>query len=323
MLLFIIKRFYSYNGYEQISNGLKTSATFVVDMLKMEGHKAKLVEAIDGNCIDRLVTEYRPRICILEALWVTPEKLEELRRLHPSVEFVVRIHSEIPFLANEGISIAWLAAYLKIGVKVGFNSHQAREDFEAIGESLYLPNSYPIRKMRYEHKRGEALNVGCFGAIRPLKNQLEQALGAIRYAKSIGKKLHFHMNGTRKEQGGDNNLKSIQAAIDATDNSLILHGWLDHEGFLELIKKMDFCLQVSLSESFNIVGADAVSLGVPLIGSAAIRWLPKRSRAVTDSAKAIADKMHEADHTTALMNHEALEHYVSNSIEIWNYFATL
>jgi len=323
MVLFIIKRFYSYNGYEQISNGLRTSATFVVDMLKMEGHRAKLVEAIDGNCIDRLVTEFRPRICILEALWVTPLKLKELRRLHPSVEFVVRIHSEMPFLANEGISMEWLSEYLKSGVKVAFNSRQAKQDFEAIGESLYLPNSYPLRKMRYEHQRGNSLHVGCFGAVRPLKNQLEQALGAILYARSTGKTLHFHMNGTRKEQGGDNNLKSIKAAVEATGNKLILHGWLDHEAFLEVIKEMDFCLQVSLSESFNIVAADAVSLGVPLIGSAAIRWLPKRSRAVTDSAQAIAQKMHLADHTTALMNHEALESYVENSIEVWNSFATL
>ena len=67
MLLFIVKKLHSYNSGYYVSTGLKTSAKFVVDMLNHGGHKALLVEAIDGNCIDRLVTENKPRIVILEA----------------------------------------------------------------------------------------------------------------------------------------------------------------------------------------------------------------------------------------------------------------
>lgn len=326
MILFVIKRFYDYNGYNQVTNGLKTSAGFVVDMLKREGHKARLVEAVDGNCIDRLVTEFKPKIVILEALWVTPEKMKELKKLHPRVRWVIRIHSEISFLAQEGISIEWLAAYIKLGAEVAFNSLQAQEDFECIGKSLYLPNWYPVRSLRYEHERNDEcsdiVNIGCFGAIRPLKNQLEQALAAIRYAQNNDKKLRFHLNGTRQEQGGDNNLKSIEAALKATNNELVLHPWLDHEDFLELVQKMDFCLQVSLSESFNLVSADAVSMGVPLIGSAAIRWLPRRSQAPTDSAKVIAEYMDLTDQITVVMNHTALADYSNKSAAIWNAFAT-
>lgn len=323
MILFIVKKFYSYNGYEQVTNGLITSAGFVVDMLKIEGHKALLVEAVDGNSIDKLVFENKPNIVILEALWVTPAKMKELRILHPRVRFVVRVHSEIPFLANEGISIEWLAAYVKLGVDVAFNSEQTQKDFDIISDSLYLPNFYPVRKLRYQHQQGHQLNIGCFGAVRPLKNQLIQTLAAIKFAKSKGKKLFFHMNGTRLEQGGNNNLRSIAAALAATNNELVLHGWLDHAGFLNLIKSMNFCLQVSLSESFNIVAADAVSLGVPLIGSSAIRWLPRRAQAPVDSADAIAKRMENADQSTVLMNHEALENYCNESVAIWNDFATL
>lgn len=325
MILFVIKRFYDYNGYSQVTNGLKTSAGFVVDMLKREGHKARLVEAIDGNCIDRLVTEFKPKIVILEALWVTPDKLAELRKLHPHIRWVVRVHSEISFLAQEGISIEWLAAYLKLGVEVAFNSSQAQEDFEGIGKSLYLPNFYPVRSLRYAHERndhGHTVNIGCFGAIRPFKNQLEQALAAIRYAKHKGKKLRFNMNGTRQEQGGNNNLKSIAAAMADTGNELVLHDWLAHEDFLELIQKMDFCLQVSYTESFDITAADSVSLGVPLIGSKAVRWLPVRSQAPVDSAKAIAEYMERTDQITVVMNHTALADYSNKAAIVWNTFAT-
>jgi hypothetical protein len=35
---------------------------------------------------------------------------------------------------------------------------------------------------------------------------------------------------------------------------------------------MDICLQSSFSETFNIVGADVITQGVPLVGSTEIPW---------------------------------------------------
>lgn len=323
MILFILKRFYDYNsGYgHQVSNGLKTSALFVVDLLRLEGFKAKLVEAIDGNCIDRLVTENKPRIVVLEAVWVTPDKLRELRKLHPKVRFVVRIHSETPFLANEGMVVKWLKEYTEIGVEVSFNSLVTRQDFEVIFPSIYLPNYYPVRKIRHRERSGDVVDVGCFGAIRPLKNQLIQCLAAIRFAKHTGRRLRFHMNGTRAEQGGNENLKNITSAMNAAGEELVLHPWLDLEEFLDLVGEMDYCMQVSLSESFNLTAANAVSMGVPLIGSSAIRWLPKRSQAPVDNSIGIAEKLEQADRTTVVMNHAALESYLSDARVVWERFA--
>jgi hypothetical protein len=80
---------------------------------------------------------------------------------------------------------------------------------------------------------------------------------------------------------------------------------------------MDVCLQVSLTESFNITSADAVSMGVPLVGSPAIRWLPSRSQASVDSASAIAAAMGLADSTMVVMNHAALTSYLATATGIW------
>lgn len=321
-VLFILKKFYeSGGGYNQVSNGLKTSAKFVIDLLKQEGFKAKLVEAIDGNCIDRLVTENKPRRVVLEAIWVTPTKLAELKKLHPHIKWTVRIHSEIPFLAAEGQSVAWIFEYLKMGVEVAFNSSQTVQDFKALGKAAYLPNYYPLRKPRPAQRATPVLNIGCFGAIRPLKNQLIQAFAAVEFAKAAGTKMTFHMNGTRIEQNGNNNLKNIVALFAATGYTLELHPWLDHDDFLELIASMDICLQVSLSESFCIVASDSVSMGVPLIGSEAIRWLPKISQADVSSVKSITDAIHRASVTTVHMNHAALESYLHEAREIWEEWA--
>lgn len=318
LTLFIIKKFYDYDGAYQVSNGLRRSAQFVVDMLLREGRRAKLVEAIDANCIDRLVTEESPERVVIEALWVTPAKFAELQRLHPLIEWCVRIHSEIPFLANEGIAVEWIAAYFKQRLTVAFNSEETAKDFELLGPSVYLPNYYPLRKPRASAPPASArLRVGCFGAIRPMKNQLIQAFAAIQYAQDNGATLEFHMNGSRVEQSGGNNLRQIKALFEATGHALIIHPWLDHEEFLELVASMDICLQVSLTESFNIVSADAVSMGVPLVGSQAIDWLPKRSKAHVDSISSICAVMARADKAMVEMNHAALEDFLEDSSRLW------
>jgi len=48
---------------------------------------------------------------------------------------------------------------------------------------------------------------------------------------------------------------------------------MTHESFTHLIRKMDFGLQVSFSETFNIVAADFVHLKVPIVGSSEIEWM--------------------------------------------------
>jgi len=316
--LFIIKRFYDYGGAYQVSNGLKRSAQFVVDMLLSEGHRSKLEEAIDANCIDRLVSENKPRKVVIEALWVTPAKFAELQKLHPKVEWTVRVHSEIPFLANEGIAVEWIVAYFAQGIKVAFNSAETAKDFYILGPGMYLPNFYPLRKPRPAQDPWMYLHVGCFGAVRPMKNQLIQAFAAITFAKQRNQLLVFHMNGSRIEQSGENNLRQIKALFDATGQELVIHPWLDHEEFLELVSEMNICLQVSLTESFNIVSADAVSMGIPLIGSSAIDWLPKRSKARADSVSSICAAMGRADHAMVQMNHAALDTFLETSLEAWN-----
>ena len=83
-------------------SGLLNSATFVKDMLNDLGFVAELVEVVDNDCIDREVTKARPDIVIIEALWVVPPKFSVLAKLHPKVKWVIRNHSEIPFLSMEG-----------------------------------------------------------------------------------------------------------------------------------------------------------------------------------------------------------------------------
>jgi hypothetical protein len=319
MILFIIKRTHDYDGDQVISNGLRNSAQFVVDLLMHEGIKARLVDVIDANGIDAAVTRYRPERVVIEALWVTPTKLDELAAIHHGVKWTVRAHSELPFLAQEGCAVEWLAAYEKLPhVEVAFNSGQTVEDLAGLIFSIWLPNYYPLSRPRAERPtpHGE-LRVGCFGAIRPLKNQLIQAVAAIQWAKRKKRPLVFHMNGGRVEQNGSNNLKNIEALFADMEETLVMHEWLARPEFLELVAEMDVCMQVSLSESFNITAADAVGMGVPVVGSASVPWLTRRSQADPGSAASIVDALGRADRITVFMNHQSLEDYLAAARKKW------
>jgi hypothetical protein len=333
-ILFICKRGGIYGGVYgegtgKRTSGLKVSAGFVVDMLLRNGVEAKLVEVTDNNDIDREVTAYRPDHVIIEALWVVPSKFTVLRPLHPAVEWIVRIHSEIPFLANEGSAIGWILEYLDMGIEVAPNSPRALAALRVVAPSAeaplrYLPNYYPTELTPRKPTRPSngAVEIGCFGAVRPAKNQLMQAVAAIGFARQRGLYLRFHMNGTRIEHGGSPVLKNISALFARTpDAELVLHPWLDHREFIRLVRHMDVAMQMSFSESFNIVSADCAGVWIPLCVSPEISWVIPTYQAAPTSLESIQrtlgaayDSRHQAAPT---QNFQSLQRASFEAVAIW------
>lgn len=298
-VLFILKYRHQYSSYSDEtfttkSSGLLNSARFVQDMLLSEGYDSKLVEVIDNNDIDREVYRYAPDIVIIEALWVVPPKFEILRKLYPNIKWVLRIHSEIPFLSNEGVAIQWInESIAQKNVYVGFNSYETHQNFvdyirinnhHLAHKALYMPNYYPVSDTctPYRLDNESVINVGCFGAIRPMKNQLIQAFAAIEFAKSNNIGLRFHINSSRLDDPKNASaLKNIRELFKNLPSqfALVEHDWLLRKEFLNLVRRMDIGLQMSLSETFNIVAADFVNMDVPILVSSEIEWMPKYFRA--------------------------------------------
>lgn len=295
---------YSHGGF---SSGLLNSARFVVSMLHGSGIHADLVQVFDNNGIDAEIAKHKSSHVVIEAFWVVPEKFDILKRLHPGVIFVVRNHSETPFMAQEGVAVDWTLGYLRRGVQVAPNSPSMHLDTLTLAEAhgilnphdlvKLLPNSYPLdavqKKTRLRQRFSDGLDVGCFGAIRPMKNQLQQALAAMRYAGPCNYQIRFHINGNRVEQG-DNVLRNLRAAFRGSRHSLIEHAWVDHKDFIDLVGAMDINLCVSLSESFCIVAADSVALGIPTVGSPEIDWMVRKSKADPTDAVSIVNAMYDA-----------------------------
>ncbi|PPD53436.1 MAG: hypothetical protein CTY12_04970 [Methylotenera sp.] len=343
-VLFILKRredFHDCPSYSQngLSTGLLNSASFVQDMLIRQGVESKTVVVIDNNDIDREVSAFKPTHVIIEAIWVVPEKFDVLSRLHPTVKWVVRYHSETPFIANEGIAMSWLFDYARRpNVYIGINAprfmDEVRVMLRAAGLShsevqqrvIFLPNYYPIPQAiqaQRPNTRSHIVNVGCFGAIRPLKNHLLQATAALRFANMIGKVLLFHVNIGRVEMKGDpilNNLKAMFDNIGHSGHQLIIHKWAPHDKFIELVKNMDIGLQVSFSETFNIVAADMVTSGIPVVVSNEIPWAKAGVVSSTTSSVEIARTLKETYedwNTNIRLNNRGLRGYVETSTSFW------
>ena len=299
-VLFICKKRKTYGTgpYTHIvSSGLLNSAKFVNDMLVKNGVDSHIVEVIDNNSIDREVTLYKPTHVIIEALWVVPSKFEVLTKLHPNVKWIIRLHSEIPFIANEGIAMEWIFEYMKYpNVIISVNSPRIEKELNAVASTpmLYLPNFYPVsfkNKQNIEKQCTDTINIGCFGAVRPMKNHLMQAVAAIKFANETGNNLRFHINVTRVENNGDPVLKNIRNLFLNSPHELIEHTWLTHEEFVKLISTMDLCLQVSFSETFNIVTADAVNNNVPVVVSEEIKWVASIFKVLPTNSDNIISKI--------------------------------
>lgn len=295
-VLFILKRREDYSqdpsySKQGVSTGLWNSARLVCEMLNRNDIDSKLVEVIDNNCIDKEVTAYKPTHVIIEALWVVPDKFAILSKLHPTVKWVIRLHSETPFMANEGIAYEWIRDYLKypnvilsanakrmlqevrflVKEQHGLSEKEAKEKVIFLS-NYYYPQNMHIPKIPKDHS---IINVGCFGAIRPLKNHMIQAIAALMFAKKLGRKLHFHINTGRNEMKGDPILKNLISMFEGLKDAghvLHLHQWMPHPEFLEVVKTMDIGLQVSFTETFNIVSADLAACNIPIVVSEEVMW---------------------------------------------------
>ena len=153
--------------------------------------------------------------------------------------------------------------YFHRGIEICCNGERALEAVSIFAASegfstglfWYGPNVYPTTSfggpnvLNPDHP---SLNVGCFGAVRPFKNQLQQALAAINFGNKINRSINFNISSTRVEQHGDEALRNIRALFKRSiKHKLIERPWHNHEQFLGLIKSMDISMLVAVTESLQ------------------------------------------------------------------------
>jgi hypothetical protein len=303
-----------------IHRGLGVNASHTAAVLRGRGVDAQealfLPDQLPAKLIETL-KQHRPRVAVLMALFLDPRTIAGIAAAFPRTRFYVKCHSNAQFLAGESsgwqrlLQIADVSMGLP-NLSIGCASEDMTRTLQALGvKAVSLPNVYDLAAA--EHARGigklnsGGVHIGMFGALRPFKNAIGQTC-ALAVAKRIsGRPLVLHINGTRAEMGGANDLAQMREICQRADLRLEVHGWLAHAEFVTLAAQMHVALQVSFTETFNYVAADCVAAGTPVVGSPAIRFLPAAWKVNPDDAGAIAAAILDAPSWDVAVGQRALE----------------
>jgi len=329
-VLFILKeRLYS---QAKTSYGLINSATLVAEFLTRHHHHCKVIEVLDANFIDKEIHRFKPDIVILEALWCPTYKLDELMNLrrHKHIKWIVRVHSDMAFLSVETQGIKLLNEYIglcKKDLTIALNNYKF---VLSLSEALrykftYLPNIVTIKNPELDFlEERHRMDVGCFGAMRILKNQCFQAICAIRAANQLEKKLYFHITPNLSIYN-DPVLANLIELFKGNKHELVIHDWLPNDEFQKLVRKMDFGMQLSFTESFNIVSADFINNNRLIIVSEAIDWLfPLVTASTIDYEEATQKIIYAYNHRNGIIlkarEKKHLQEYNDNAEHEWMKF---
>jgi len=297
-LLFILKeRFYSSS---KSSYGLINSSLHLIKYLEQFNTECKVTTVIDYNSIDKEVFDFKPDIVIIEALWVSAEKLKELSSIkrYENIKWIVRVHSDMGFLSSETLAVKYINDYIELNNDNIIVSLNNKKFVEHLSDSmnynfLYLPNIINIKDKNYEKSiETNIINIGCFGSLRLLKNQCFQAMCAIKAANKLNKILKFHITADIDADADKNPvLKNLKELFKNTKHELIVHSWLENEDFHKLIKQMDLGLQISYTETFNIVTADFINNDKLIVVGETIDWIPSILKTSTIDYKKAMNKI--------------------------------
>jgi len=329
-VLFILKeRLYSQS---KTSYGLINSATLVADFLTRHRYHCKVVEVFDANSIDKEIYNFKPNVVILEALWCPTYKLEELMELkrYRHINWICRVHSNIGFLSVETQGLKLINEYIglhKTNLTIALNNNKF---VDSLSEALrykftYLPNIITIKDIEPDFlEERRHMDVGCFGAMRILKNQCFQAMCAIRAANRLEKKLFFHITPNLSIQN-DPVLANLRELFSENRHELVVHDWLPNDEFQKLVRSMDFGIQLSFTESFNIVSADFINNNRLIIVSEAIDWLfPLVTTSTIDYEEATQKIIYAYNHRNGILlkarERKCLREYNDGAEETWMRF---
>lgn len=282
----IFYRNFKHHHHKHSHVGLGVSSLHLAKILKKHGICVNVYGIWLGPDIEKILRQH-PEIthAIIQAPWLDVNSLGSLLFEFPQVKFAVICHSQIGFLQVEAGAVKLIREYLMLqdeSINFSFASNSKRfKDFvkKAYNSACaYLPNMYELERPSKGKKKRQndssLLRIGSFGAIRLLKNHSTAAAAALELARKRGVDLEFWMS-TQREEHGKGVLQMIQNLFAGLNWAKIVENpWQSWAAFRHTVGHMDLNMQISATETFNLVSADSVAEGVPIVGSESIEWLP-------------------------------------------------
>lgn len=332
----VYKNFAAHKGISHI--GLGVSAMLNAEELRKYVGPAEVIPANNNIEIVKAITKYNKEHplapftdIVISAPWLSTRDLRAIVEHFKNIKFAVLSHSNVGFLQADPNGVRLLREGLKLSQEVpNFSICGNSKKFVDWMELAYgipvglLPNMYPIHDVKPKHFPKEGtINIGTFGAVRPQKNVLTAAAAAIIIMRKMNRPVDFYISSGRDE-GGTQTLMNAMRQL--TDNipgfELKKAPWRPWHEFKKVVASMDLLIQVSYTESFNMVTADGVSVGVPSVVSRAIDWAPKDWKANGDDALDVARIGVEILNSRRMHNEgvDALENHNKEALKDWKKF---
>lgn len=326
------KNFAAWKGISHI--GLGVSASLNAEVLNKHSIPAVVLPSRHNVDIVEGIREYNSHHhhhkltnVIISAPWLSMKDLRSMVTHFKHINFAVLCHSNVGFLQADPNGTRLLREGLAFSQEVpNFTIAGNSEKFVEWMETAYgvpvvlLPNMYPIIGATKPWLDKGPIRIGVFGAVRPQKNVITAAGGAVALSRLMDRPVELWLNSGR-EEGGTGTLMNALRQLTANIPGFELKNspWAPWQEFKEIVRSMDLLIQVSYTESFNMVTADGISVGVPSVVSDAIDWAPKEWKAHADDALDVAkvgvrlliDEELRCKGTHALKehNHKALRHW--------------
>lgn len=302
--LLLNKNFASRAGISHI--GLGVSAILTAKYLNANGLRTQVVPIVNpvdlGPAIETANAIQPVTHVVVAAPWIPTAIYANLCQRYPHIHFAMNCHSNVGFLQADASGAQLFREALEL--------EQGTHNFHATGNSSvfassveitygrpcgYLPNLYylddieePIRPGWSQ--TGGVLRIGVFGAIRAQKNVMTAVWAAMEISSILKAQTEIWLSTAREDdQAARMILKAVRALTANMPNvRLVESPWTAWPQFRKIVGSMHLLIQVSYTESFNIVTADGCAEGVPSVVSSAINWAPPQWFAEVDDAHDVA-----------------------------------
>jgi hypothetical protein len=271
----------------------------------------------------------RPTHIVIGAPWLPTLDLQVLVHGNPDIHFAIVCHSNVGFLSADPQAITNFRQMLDLeqgalNTTAGGNSKRFCGWIQnSYGRPCtWLPNLYFLESTMPVYRRpwsGGTLNIGSFGAVRPLKNTLSAAGAALELHNDFHVPVNFYISVGRIE-GGSTVVRSLDAMCGKVPGfTLVKEEWYQWPQFRQIIRRMDVLMQPSYTESFNMVTADGAAECIPSVVSDAIDWAPNDWKTEVDDTRSIArtarnllNNMHSGSE-----GFKALQTFNENGLRSW------
>jgi hypothetical protein len=273
--------------------GLSVTSVMTAKMLRGAGVHCNVWNVPDAETLklklkadewrtDRPITH----VIINTPCFVGPLCYCEMAQAWPDITFVMLNHTGLAYLSidHDGWrNIRWLLDLQSAfdNVVVAGNSPRFPASVEAQfgNPSVWLPNLYDttlFKPVRHSNSSYAPLRIGSFAEGRPWKNQLVAAQAALAMAREVGASgLELYVNQDRWQDTKAMSQSRSQLFENLPNAKLVPVHWQSWSSFLKTVEAMDVMLYASYDESFGMVPADGIAVGVPSVTAAALEWTPR------------------------------------------------